>query len=62
MIENYENEILSVLGAYRSNREFIQNNQDCQTLPFFRHQILQTLAFPKILLLKKSQFQKSEIK
>jgi hypothetical protein len=64
--KNYENEILSVLGAYRlfyrSNRESIQNNQDCQTLQFLRQQILHALAFKKISLLRKIEFQKSEIK
>jgi hypothetical protein len=55
--KNYENEILSVLGAYRlfykSNRESIQYNQDCQTLQFLRQQILHALAFKKISLLRK---------
>jgi hypothetical protein len=56
--KNYENELLSASGAcmsfYRSNRESIQNNQDCQTPQFFRQQILQAAAFQKISLLRKA--------
>jgi hypothetical protein len=57
MIKNNENELLSASRAYwsfyRSNRESIQNNQNCQISQFFRQQILHTTAFQKISLVDK---------
>jgi hypothetical protein len=48
------------MSFYRLNKESIQNNQNCQILRFFRQQIIQTSAFQKILLLRKSSFRKAK--
>jgi hypothetical protein len=61
--KNYKNELLLASGVYgsfyRSNRESIQNNQDCKHFDFsdsrfFRHQLFKKFHFSTI------EFQKSE--